>query len=302
MENLTKHQIVLVALLVSFITSITTGIFTVALISQAPAGVTQTINRVVERTIEKVVPTGTPDLSVTTIDQKQQNQTASIGSAPIIKVVTEADMIVSTAEIGSRSLVRIYSTSTPDGSTDFVSLGIVFPNNIVLANKDNLAEGAHYAGTFADGKSFVLDTLARNDASKIAYFKINTNSQKEYVATSVNLGNSDSLKLGQTVVSLNGQNSTILSRGVVTALPINANNSGGNFSIINTDTGMSTFAAPLFDTSGNLIAVRTAKPDLADIGSFLPINQIKVELQTLNSTLSINSSATSTNATSTSSH
>ena len=52
MEHLTKHQLILLALLVSFVTSLATGIFTVSLMSQVPKGVTQTINQVVEKTIQ----------------------------------------------------------------------------------------------------------------------------------------------------------------------------------------------------------------------------------------------------------
>jgi len=48
---MTKHQLVLLVLLVSFITALVTGIVTVTLINQAPQPITQTIQRVIEKTI-----------------------------------------------------------------------------------------------------------------------------------------------------------------------------------------------------------------------------------------------------------
>jgi hypothetical protein len=56
LEQLTKHQTLLLTLLVSFVTSIATGIVTVSLMDQAPEGVTRVINQIVERTVETVVP------------------------------------------------------------------------------------------------------------------------------------------------------------------------------------------------------------------------------------------------------
>lgn len=56
MDGLDNRQIVLLTLLVSFVTSIATGIVTVTLVEEAPQGFTSTINKVVETTVEKVVP------------------------------------------------------------------------------------------------------------------------------------------------------------------------------------------------------------------------------------------------------
>jgi len=66
-RDLNKTQLILLALLLSFVTSIATGIVTVTLMQQAPTGVTQTINRVVQQTIEKVVPDYAPGKTQTVV-------------------------------------------------------------------------------------------------------------------------------------------------------------------------------------------------------------------------------------------
>lgn len=130
MEKLNKNQIVLLTLLVSFVTSIATGIVTVTLMDQAPAGVTQTINRVVERTIEKVVPG-----QVTT-------QTV-VKEVPVI--VTEEELIVKVINEASGAMVRIENN-------DGVSVGSGF----IVSDDGFVITAAHILGHPAEGQAFKI--------------------------------------------------------------------------------------------------------------------------------------------------
>jgi diacylglycerol kinase len=84
MEDLNKNQIILLTILISFVTSIATGIMTVSLLMEAPVEVTNTINRVVEKTIETV----TPEI---VNNSKQTKEVVTV-------VVSEDDKVVSAIE------------------------------------------------------------------------------------------------------------------------------------------------------------------------------------------------------------
>lgn len=122
MNDLNAQQLILLALFVSFVTSIATGIFTVSLLEQAPPAVTQTINRVVEHTVETVV----------------QGETKVVNT---IKEIPAEDRITSAIDVVTPALVRVAFSSSVASAT----------SSKVAALGRSLANGSY------ESVGFVLD-------------------------------------------------------------------------------------------------------------------------------------------------
>ncbi|MDO8493488.1 MAG: serine protease [bacterium] len=196
MEELNKTQIVLLTLFITFVTSVTTGIVTVTLLQQAPQGVTQTINRVVEHTIEKITP-------VTTRTET--------------RVVGQEDEIIKTASLIKPAIVRITSSvSTAVASTSDEQLaGILVATNLsdnevgtgFLVSSDGLVATAYSVipdhnisyGVFVGDKKYQANVIIHNKNEGLAILKIEHDKATKFVAPQFA---SKPVTLGQTIIVL----------------------------------------------------------------------------------------------------
>lgn len=203
MEDLTKQQIVLVALLVSFVTSIATGIVTVALMDQAPPAMTQTINRVVERTIEQVT-------------QSPSQPAAAVATKETV-VVKEDDMVVAAVQQNEKSIVRLTNANVPDAPVS--ALGVVLTKGgIVAVDANAVVADAAYAGHFSDGTAFPLRRVFSNETGNIALYQADLSNSGAIAFTPVSLADPGGLNLGQTVVFIGGQKDNTVATGIVSSL------------------------------------------------------------------------------------
>lgn len=222
-EELSKAQLILLTILVNFVTSVATGILTVSLLDHAPAVVTQTVNRVVEHTIETVAQ-----------------------SAPVATIIAPApapstqDLV--TAAIGATAtrVVSIYATDAGT-TTPALAVGTYLPKSraVVTAAQDALPKEVRVK--FTTGVS-IEASLAR-EGKGIAIYGFANNAVLPKMTSPALVSYTD-LKLGQTVLAITSEDaaatgivSYISEKGVRTTLP---------------DIGAGSAAV---DLSGNLVGI-----------------------------------------------
>lgn len=281
MEKLTKQQIVLVTLLVSFVTSIATGIVTVALMDQAPAGVTQTINRIVERTVEKIV---TPPTN---------NNSAAVVTRETV-VVKEDDKIVESVDKNKASVVRIYTNNfNQESSQVFVGLGTIVSKEGLILTGDVFADSSgKYLVTLDNKKFYDVAVLPKKEGGQFYFLKIIQDPKNIVDFTPVTFSDSNGLKLGQTVIAWGGQAENSVSTGIISSLvnqPVNTDiattststaSAKINILAINTNINLadSLSGGPLLNLYGEVIGLRVSI-GLSDKYNFIPSNILKQEIQ-----------------------
>lgn len=214
-KDLNKNQIVLLTLLVSFVTSIATGIITVSLMQQAPAGVTKVINQVVERTVEKVSP----------VVNAVTGATNTVTTKETTVVVKEDDLIGKSIDTTKPSIVAVREKSINAQGlavNSFVGWGTVISNNgIIATDVMNVSNDSPYTILTDDGVVFDTKIIARDNDRGIAYVQVvrdkSDKTSSGYNFTSVKVADMSKLHLGQTLIAFGGNAKKAVTVGILSS-------------------------------------------------------------------------------------
>jgi hypothetical protein len=193
--DLKAQQLILLAVFVSFVTAVATGITTVSLIEAAPQPVQQVVNRVVERTVERVVPEEDPE------------EGAPVQKEVVTVVVKEEDLAIGAAESVGKSVARVIAKNG-----DVASLGLVVGAHRIVADASSVTTGGDYevevsgvrasATVQREGNGFALIQTA-DDAPAFA---------------PASIGATASLRLAQSLIAVTGRDSTAVATGSLSGL------------------------------------------------------------------------------------
>jgi S1-C subfamily serine protease len=175
---------------------------------------------------------------------------------------------------------------------------IVSEDGMILTNKHVVLDTeAEYTVFTNDGKKYPAKVLARDPVQDLAIIKIDqektVNNEGGFTLKSfptVKLGDSDEIKIGQTVIAIGnalGEFRNTVSVGVVSGLSRSITASGGGLSetledVIQTDTAINkgNSGGPLLNLKGEVIGINSAMVEQAQsIGFALPINKAKKDIE-----------------------
>jgi S1-C subfamily serine protease len=263
-EELNKNQIILLTLLISFITSIATGIVTVTLMDQAPQGVTGPITRVVERTVERIVP----------------GEKEVIREVPII--VTEEDLIVQTIDRATPAVFRL--VEKVDGSDKRIgSAFIIDTGGLLVTDAKILGNGqGSYSIVTDDGKNFAVDVVKGAGGKEGALLKIKDAVLEDFSELIKDISplevTAKEITVGQTVVAVGATGGGNLAASVSIISSISEVEDGSSeLMMLRTNAATpDNIGGPLLDIHGQVTGINTAS------GFALPAKSVRVLLDGIN--------------------
>lgn len=269
MKELNQNQLILLVLLITFVTSIATGIMTVSLLQEAPVEVTRNINQIVEKTIETIVPVnvgmGTKNKEVTTV------------------VVKEDDLIVSSVDKNIKSIVRISEEDSSLGLRSFYGIGIVIAKDgTLISDRKTISSGNIYYAKFNDDSEYKLVPLGVDKKTGSILFRVNLPEKVGKDFYPVKMSASDP-QLGQTIIGIGGETKNTVIVGRVSTLSMKESSTGSTtvkyLSSVETDMPLRDFVpgGPFFNLSGDLVGLKLS----IGTSSFIPISIINKEIKSI---------------------
>ncbi|MEK7531031.1 MAG: hypothetical protein AAB573_04135 [Patescibacteria group bacterium] len=247
-EELNRTQIVLLVILVSFVTSIATGIVTVSLLAQAPPAVTQTVNHVIQRTVESVVPA-------------EGGTTQTIKETTV--VVKEEDLVTETIASTFARVASVHeSTAT---SSPVVALGVLVQGGLLIT--DSAVVGDAHLIDFGATSTIYMVSGRYSDIGVVVLSGSG--------GTAFRVADTDKAKLGQSVIALPSASGTRVGIGSLTSryklvthedTPVRA--------IETTVTGTLAPGAPLVNVFGEVLGINTKVSSASGAGTFVSFSDL----------------------------
>lgn len=269
MNDLNAQQIVLLCLLVSFVTAVATGITAVTLLDQAPQPVTQTINRIVERSVEKV------------IEPAENNNDQPVERIVETVVVNQEDLTVDAVAKNAPHLVRIYTLDRFENK-NYAGLGVVVnPNGRVITDASITTAGGSFVIDYKEGS--YAATIEQDTSGGVAL--LTPTDPQGTVFSAATLGDSQSVKLAQTVIAISGNGSNVVATGIITELTtaageVAAEDADADSKPVEALTAITTDIAAVSAAPGSMLI--TLKGDIVGLkvgpvvgGTYTPINALK---------------------------
>lgn len=291
MQDLNKNQIVLLVLLISFVTSIATGIMTASLLQEAPLEVTRNISRIVEKTVETITIPGT------VISSPKEKEITTV-------IVKEEDLIIDSINKNIKSIVRIKERDPVALTASFYGIGLVVSKDgLIAADRKTITANNTYIATMSDGVELILTPQGLDKQTNFILFKAGQsikvaedNTEPLTASNNLALAGKNSYifvpavfsdkepQLGQTITSLGGERENSVVVGRVVSLDMKTSGMGTStakyLASINTDISTKdlTVGSPAFNLSGDVVGVKLS---LDDSKSFTPVSVLKRELGVL---------------------
>jgi serine protease Do len=189
-----------------------------------------------------------------------------------------------------------FDTQCQTGGTQLQEVGggsgfIITSDGLIVTNKHVVSDtAASYTVLTNDGKKYDAKVLARDPVQDLAVIKIDATN-----LPTVELGDSDSVQLGQTAIAIGnalGEYRNTVSVGVISGLARTVTASGGDTTetiqgVLQTDAAINpgNSGGPLLNLQGQVIGINTAiASDAQNIGFAMPINRARRDIQSVKTT------------------